>query len=230
MKTTTKPRAGLVIGVGFQKTGTTSLREALKILGYRVKDNTGRALIPILKGNYDKVLRLLANYDAVEDTPWYMIYKELDELIPNSKFILTIRDQESWYKSVRRHIGDLRSANHEWIYGRGKGLPKEDKENTIAVYNKHNQEVIDYFADRPDDLIVIDFTKGDRWDKICHLLGKEIPTIPFPHYNKSKPGTKENKMSWFRTTRKQLKNNFKIWYIDRMNLWEGPTTKPNKSS
>ena len=126
-----KEKKGLVIGVGFQKTGTSSLREALKILDYRVKDTTARALIPILKGDYDKILRMLKNYDAVEDTPWYIIYKELDQLIPNSKFILTIRDEESWYKSVNRHIGDLRSANHEYIYGKGKGLPKDDKQNTI---------------------------------------------------------------------------------------------------
>lgn len=87
---------GKIIGVGFQKTGTSSLREALKILGFRVKDTTSRALIPILKGDYQKLLSLLEGYDAAEDTPWYMIYKELDELIPNSKFILTLRDEQSW--------------------------------------------------------------------------------------------------------------------------------------
>mgnify|MGYP001296684844 CR=1 FL=1 len=150
-----------IIAVGFQKTGTSSLREALTILGYHVKDTTKRALIPILRGNYNKILRMLKNYDAVEDTPWYIIYKELDELIPNSKFILTIRNEESWYKSVNRHIGDLRSANHEYIYGKGKGLPKDDKKHTINVYNKHNAEVVEYFKDRPEDLLILDFTKGD---------------------------------------------------------------------
>ena len=94
---------GLIIGVGFQKTGTSSLREALKVLDYRVKDTTTRALIPILKKDYPSILRMLNSYDAVEDTPWYMIYKELDKLIPNSKFILTIRDEESWFLSVKKH-------------------------------------------------------------------------------------------------------------------------------
>ena len=125
---------GLIIGVGFQKTGTSSLREALKVLDFRVKDTTTRALVPILKNDYSSILRMLKNFDAVEDTPWYMIYKELDKLIPNSKFILTIRDEESWYLSVKKHIGNLRSANHEWIYGRGKGLPKDDKKNTINLF------------------------------------------------------------------------------------------------
>ena len=116
---------GKIIGVGFQKTGTSSLREALKILGYRVKDTSSRPLIPILRGDFDRVLRMLRNYDAVEDTPWYMIYKELDQRIPGSKFILTLRDEESWFQSVSRHTGFLRSASHEWIYGRGMGLPKD---------------------------------------------------------------------------------------------------------
>jgi len=220
MKTTIDQKEELIIGVGFQKTGTSSLREALKILGYQVKDASSRALLPILKGNYTKILRMLKNYDAVEDSPWYMIYKELDELIPNTKFILTIRDEESWYSSVKRHIGDLRSPLHEWIYGRGKGLPKDDKQNTINVYNKHNKEVVEYFKNRPNDLQILDFTKGDKWENLCHFLNKEVPEVPFPHYNKSitkRAVVKENR---FKITRKQIKNNIKIKYIDMLGLWE----------
>lgn len=193
----------------------------MRILGYRVKDCTDRALIPILKNDYDRVLRLIKDYDAVEDTPWYMIYRELDKLIPNSKFILTVRDEEEWYQSVKRHIGDLRSANHEWIYGRGKGLPKEDKENTIAVYQKHNEEVKAYFKNRPDDLLVLDFTKGDQWEKLCAFLNREIPDAPFPHANnskKAKPEKSELSKKW-RFYRKQMKSNFKMKYLDVMGYW-----------
>ena len=103
----------LVIGVGFQKTGTSTLRESLKILGYTVKDATARALIPILKKDWNKIEHILRKYDAIQDTPWYYIYKDLDRLYPGSKFVLTIRDEEKWYRSVKRHIGDLRSAHHE---------------------------------------------------------------------------------------------------------------------
>jgi hypothetical protein len=200
-------KKNMIIGVGFQKTGTSTLREALKILGYKVKDTTPRALIPILKGNYKRVLSIIKDYDAVEDTPWYYIYKELDERIPNCKFILTIRDEESWYKSVKRHIGDLRSAHHEWIYGRGKGLPKDDKENTIRVFREHNEEVVAYFKDRPDDLLILDFTKGDKWEKLCEFLGHPVPEMDIPHYNNSKleVNTKSKLAKWFKVTRKKLK-------------------------
>lgn len=213
-------REGLIIGVGFQKTGTSTLREALKILGYKVKDTSSRALIPVLKGNYTKILQILENYDAVEDIPWYMIYKELDERIPYSKFILTIRDEESWYLSVKRHIGSLRSAHHEWIYGRGKGLPKDDKQNAINTYNKHNQEVVEYFKNRPNDLLIIDFTKGEKWEKLCNFLNKDIPTESFPHYNKTDVNSTKRKMNKFKFLRKQIKNYIKIKYIDLLGLWE----------
>ena len=212
---------GKIIGVGFQKTGTSTLREALKILGYRVKDTTPRALVPILRGNYSKIRRILEGYDAMEDTPWYMIYRELDQIYPGSKFILTIRDADSWYTSVAKHIGNLRAAHHEWIYGRGKGLPAEDRNHTISVYNKHNEGVKAYFKDRPDDLLILDFTRGDRWEKLCAFLEKDVPGVSFPHYNRTADMERKKKgwKSSFRKTRHRFKNSWKIWYIGFMGWW-----------
>ena len=212
---------GKVIGVGFQKTGTSTLRDALRILDYSVKDTTTRALIPILKNDYKKVLKIIDSFDAIEDTPWYIIYKELDKLLPGSKFILTIRDEQSWYKSVSRHIGDLRSAHHEWIYGKGKGLPKDYKENTINVYNNHNKEVVEYFKNRPNDLLIIDFTKGDRWDKLCDFLDKDIPKELFPHANNSKRIKKKKNiiLAKFKLNRKKVRQYVKIKYISFRGWW-----------
>lgn len=213
---------GKIIGVGFQKTGTSTLREALKILGFRVRDTTPRALIPILRGNFRKIRRMLRGYDAMEDTPWFMIYKELDKMYPGSKFILTVRDADSWYASVTKHIGDLRAAHHEWIYGRGKGLPAEDRDHTISVYNNHNEAVMQYFEKRPEDLLVLDFTQGDRWDKLCAFLGKDVPELPFPHYNKSSEMA-QNRKGWksrFRKSRHRFKNTLKIRLIDLMGWWK----------
>ena len=48
-----------IIGVGFQKTGTSSLRDALRILGYKVGDNNYQMLWPILHGNYNRVFNKL---------------------------------------------------------------------------------------------------------------------------------------------------------------------------
>lgn len=210
-----------IIGVGFQKTGTSTLREALKILGYSVRDTCPRALIPILRGNYKKVLRMIRQYDALEDTPWYYIYKELDKLLPGSKYILTIRDEQSWLRSVSKHIGQLPAAHHEWIYGRGKGIPSEHPDNALHVYKAHNQEVMRYFANRPKDLLILDFTKGDGWEKLCSFLGKEVPDLPFPHYNKTSEA-EQKKQGWkyhYKAYRHRTKNRIKIWFIDKMGWW-----------
>ncbi len=175
-----------IIGVGFQKTGTSTIREALKILGYRVGDNKPRLLLPILEGRYEKVFRELSKYDAVEDNPWPLIFERIDEHVPGCRFILTIRDEEAWYQSVSRHIGGLRAPMHEWVYGKGKGLPKGDKAHAIEVYRQHNEKVRAYFRDRPKDLLEIDVTKGEGWEKLCPFLGEPIPDIDFPHFNRTK--------------------------------------------
>ena len=206
-----------VICVGFHKTGTSSLGAALTILNYRVKGITYRPLVPILSRNYNKVLKIIKNYDAVQDAPWFKIYKELDELIPNTKFILTIRDEESWYYSAIKQFGDLKSAQHEWIYGRGNGLLKHNKKNAIDVYRKHNSDVREYFKDRPDDLLILDFTKGNEWEKLCSFLNEDIPKISFPHSNKS--ATSKTK-SEFKIMRRRVKNFFKIKYIDTFIGWD----------
>ena len=211
-----------VIGLGFQKTGTSSLREALKILGFKVKDTSQRALLPILRGNDKRIKRILEGFNAFEDTPWYMIYEKLDNWYPNSKFILTIREEKDWFKSVDRHIGDLKNPMHEWIYGKGKGLPKNNKKNTIEVYNNHNKKVMEYFKDRPKDLLIIDFSKNQGWKEICDFLNKSIPNKKFPHANKTKETKKtliQKKIRSFKLYRKKIKYIMKIKYIDLFIGW-----------
>ena len=204
---------GKIIGVGFQKTGTSTLRDALRLLGYKVGDTRYKLLLPILKKNFDKVAKTVNRYDAVEDNPYPLIFKELDQLFPGSKFILTMREPESWYKSVKRHIGDLRDPMHEWIYGKGKGLPKDDKENTIRVFNEHNAEVKAYFKDRPDDLLILNFMEGDRWEKLCKFLGHDIPAQDFPHANDARKIKKQTLLKKLNMKKKKVKYGAQvIWY------------------
>jgi hypothetical protein len=126
---------------------------------------------------------LVDQYDAFQDSPWPIIYKELDIKYPHSKFILTLRDSETWIKSQVKHFGRKKTPMRKWIYG--VGCPESNEKIYITRFENHNEEVKSYFKDRPQDLLILDLTKGDGWKKLCPFLGAEIPNISFPHANKT---------------------------------------------
>ncbi len=208
-----------IIGIGFHKTGTTTLGNALKILGYKVKGVTPRMIIPVVSGKTHKALNYAEKYDALEDVPWCILYKELYRRFPESKFILTIRDEESWFKSAKKQFGNYIRPQNEWIYGRGNGLFK-DKELAITRYRKHNKDVTEYFKDKPNKLLIMNFSEGDGWGKLCTFLGKDIPNIPFPHSNKTSDKSGKNSFKEkFKTFRRVVKNTVKVKYADIMGYW-----------
>jgi len=171
-----------VFGIGFEKTGTTSLKSALTTLGYKVKGFFDTKDPDISRKVYEMAFRFVEQYDAFEDIPWCIIYKELDKKYPGSKFILTLRPTEKWIKSVVDHFGIKTRPMLEWGYG--VGYPKGNEDIYIARYERHNKEVLEYFKDRPDDLLVLRLMEGDGWEKLCQFLHKDVPNIEFPHANK----------------------------------------------
>jgi len=161
-----------VFCVGFWKTGTTSIYQAFTLLGYRAGRliNVGKepkqGWIPYIKK---------CNYDAFTDDPMSFIYKELDKTFPGSKFILTERDKKSFAKS---YINYFEGTEFE--------KSPDEVDEILEKYEKHNQDVKDYFKDRPDDLLVIDVIGGEGWEKLCPFLDKPVPSQPFPHKNKGR--------------------------------------------
>ncbi len=170
-----------VFGIGFHKTGTTTLASALKELGYNVAGTFGVADDAIGDTVVPRAIEIAGRVDAVQDNPWPLVYRELDEAYPESRFILTVRDTDKWLLSLVRHFGGKTTAMRTWIYGVGDPAGNEDVYR--ARYEGHNAEVREYFADRPDDLLVIDVTAGGGWDDLCPFLGFDIPDVPFPHSN-----------------------------------------------
>ena len=170
-----------VFGIGFHKTATTSLANALYVLGYNVTGYFGAHDPDISKHVYEQAYVLADRFDAAQDFPWPLLYKELDQQYPGSKFILTIRQDEKWVNSVLKHFKDKYIPAHEWIYGVRTAYGNE--ETYLKRYRAHNREVQEYFVDRPNDLLVMDITAGDGWDKLCPFLGLEIPPFEFPLLN-----------------------------------------------
>jgi len=177
-----RPDRPKVFCIGFHKTGTTSLKMALTELGYRVAGPFGRSDRDIAETVEAKARQIIPRYDAFQDNPWPIIYRFLDREYPGSKFILTVRPTAKWITSVVDHFSGSRPAMREWIYGPGKGDPEGNEAVYVERYERHNREVLDYFRDRPDDLIVFDIA-GDGWEKLCTFLGHPVPDRPFPWKN-----------------------------------------------
>jgi hypothetical protein len=191
-----------VFGIGFHKTGTSTLRVALSKLGYKVCDAYLDCVESLSKGDLSPILNIVAQYDAFEDNPWPVLYQEMDRRYPGSKFILTIRNEQKWIKSMVNYFGKENTPMREWIYG--FGCPKGNEKIYLERYRKHNKEVIEYFKNRPDDLLILSLERGDGWNELCNFLKVPVPDKPFPHVNKS------NYHSPFDRTKTFIKNTLKL--------------------
>jgi hypothetical protein len=176
-----------VFGIGFHKTGTTSLRDALTMLGYRVAPPCFSKAEDLGDDLPERAMKFAEDFDGFQDDPWPLLFRELDQRFPGSKFVLTVRDADGWYASVLRHFASRTTARRELIYGAGAGCPAGNEAIYKERYNRHNREVLDYFANRPGDLMVMDITKGHGWDELCAFLGHPVPDEPFPHKNPGLP-------------------------------------------
>jgi hypothetical protein len=175
-----------VIGVGLNKTGTKTLRAYLTKMGYKHHTYDLPLFKEYRKGNLEAIFKVMEEYDSFEDWPWPLMYKEIDERYPDAKFILTFRKSpEVWYKSLCKmavRMGPL-SNFEKYIYG--YSMPQGRKKEHIDFYNKYNQEVEEYFKDRPEKLIKICFGTGDSGKEIAHFLNRPEVEISNPHRNKS---------------------------------------------
>jgi hypothetical protein len=182
-----------VFGVGMHKTATTSLAAALRILGFDSAHwETPRWARNIWceMSEHGKSLTMERHY-AVADFPITVLYRKLDAAYPGSKFILTIREENDWLRSVEMHWSDRNPHRASWdadcfshrmhreVYGR----QAFDAATMLARYRRHNAEVRAYFKDRPGDLLVLDERSG--WAPLCAFLGKPVSAQPYPWENES---------------------------------------------
>ncbi|NJO93749.1 MAG: hypothetical protein HC820_04210 [Hydrococcus sp. RM1_1_31] len=124
------------------KTGTTSLCEALKILGYQTI-------------HLPQTLDVLDYYQAAADTLVAIAYQQLDKKYSGSKFILTLRPLEEWLISHQKHEQKLQSLYQGKFPQRLKELRLKaygqwQFEASVwqATYERHHHSVKKYFRDR----------------------------------------------------------------------------------
>lgn len=176
-----------VIGVGLNKTGTSTLGIFLKRLDYKHASCHTAALELYKNGQKGLLLEVLNYYDSVEDYPWPLLFKEIYERYPDSKFILTKRlSGEVWYKSLESHIKRVKKTHIKYEpYLIGIGDPLLNKEKYIEFYEKHNEAVVDFFADKKDSLLSVCWEEGDGIPELEQFLGVEKCNFELPHANKA---------------------------------------------
>jgi len=179
-----------VFGIGLHKTGTTTLAECFRILGYNVcpEEDAYASAHDVTVNDYRHCLLLARMYEAFADSPWNFmgVYRVLDAVFPDAKFILTTRGEDQWFRSVLRWVA-LKNAGAGIMVGAlGTEVTLKTSEEAIEGYRKHNNEVAEYFHEgttAPEDarLLVVDFESGDGWERLCQFLGKPVPEAAFPH-------------------------------------------------
>ena len=176
-----------VFCIGFQKTGTSSMREALRQLGYRVAGvyGRGKSLTELRDTYVQEGLALARSYDAVEDMPWPLIFRELDAAYPGSRFILTVRETDRWYRSIADHFGANPSPLQQLTYGEDAPAPVGHEARYRALYKAHSAAVRAHFVDRPGDLLIMNLEQGDGWAKLGAFLDVPVPSGPFVRTNTS---------------------------------------------
>lgn len=179
-----------IFGIGLHKTATTSLHRAMKILGVNSAHwenaHWARAIFDEMRS--ERRSRTLEHHYALCDLPIPLLFRELDEAYPGSKFILTVRDEQEWIASVRNHWSKNNRFRAAWdtdpfthrVHRALYGQKWFDETVFLERYRRHNAEVLEYFKDRQSDLLVMNMSAGAGWMRLCAFLGYPIPDESYP--------------------------------------------------
>jgi Sulfotransferase domain len=201
-----------VIGVGVGRTGTLSLKAALERLGFgpcfhmrNVLDHRER--LPLWEaaaaGSTVDWEAVFAGYESSVDWPGAALWRELTAHYPDAKVILTVRDPERWYDSVRDTIyqlfgGGTESPLADEALRRIPGIATmhafnrklvwdgpflegrfDDRDWATRAFLRHNAAVREEIP--ADRLLVFEVSEG--WGPLCDFLGADLPDEEFPRLN-----------------------------------------------
>lgn len=191
-----------VIGAGFGRTGTLSLKHALEKLGlgpcYHMAEVAAHPEHVDLwrrawRGE-DVWPELFANYHAAVDWPVAAFWRRLADHYPNALVVLSLRDGASWFKSADNTIfrsmrEGLASGNEtlrerlamakEIIVDGTFGGDLSNRDACIAAYEANVAAV----RAEVDPSRLIEFRAADGWPPLCAALGVPVPDEPYPRVN-----------------------------------------------
>lgn len=180
-----------IFGLGLNKTGTTTLGACLQCLGFRHSSFDLDLLKHVAIGELDPLFTTVASHDSFEDWPYPLVFEELDQRFPGSRFILTRRSSpERWLASLSAHAlrTDPFIGTRSRSLAYGAPYPQLNPQGHLAQYRRHLERVRRYFQHRPQDLLEVCWEEQASWDPLCTFLERPVPQLPFPHANASWPG------------------------------------------
>lgn len=196
-----------VIGAGMGRTGTASLKRALEQLGFGPCHHMEEVIkhpdeVPTwqaaARGEPVDWRAFMGGWGAACDFPSALYYRELMTAFPDAKVVLTVRDPEAWYESMRQTIvPSMRRFPTRLITPL---LPYVSGPSLVMSPTRLRREIIDRFDDRdhvmdafvawneevkravPEErLLVFEVKRG--WEPLCAFLGVPVPDEPFPRVN-----------------------------------------------
>lgn len=176
------PLKGKIFGIGLARTGTTSLYEAMAILGIDAAPSSA-ALLEHLD------LDFLDRYDAFFDNPVPFRYRRLASLCHDARWIVTQRPLDPWLESMQWLFGpgldrldpatrELGDRVHLDVYG----TTTFDADRLTDIYERHYGDLADWVLQRRH--VWLDTDEGLDWEPICELVERPVPNRPFPHVNR----------------------------------------------
>ena len=190
-----------VIGSGFGRTGTMSLKQALEQLGFGPCHHMEEVLahpeqVPhwqaVVAGRAVNSDEVFAGYRSQVDWPGAHVWRELAAAYPQAKVIHTLRPEEQWWKSFSNtiaalltssdpgpappHIRTMMEVAAQFI---GPQMLGGDRETALMAYRRRTEQV--RAAIPSERLLVFDVAEG--WEPLCRFLGVPVPGTPFPRAN-----------------------------------------------
>jgi len=186
-----------VIGAGYGRTGTLSLKLALEQLGIGPCFHMSEAIanqtciadwLEAARGrpNWEKIF---AGYRASVDHPGCAFYRELAERYPQAKVVLTVRNPNDWFDSTQATVfsprmrtrvpeGPLKEFLAKTVWDLF-GDAIDDRERMVAAFERHTEEVRSVIP--AQRLLVFEVKQG--WGPLCAFLGVAVPPTAFPRVN-----------------------------------------------
>jgi hypothetical protein len=201
-----------LIGAGLPRTATTTQMIALEMLGlpcYHMRNlMTDLTQVPLWDQACDGDGRwdvLFEGCTSTVDWPAAFFYRELMDVYPDAKVLLSVRNHESWERSMRDTIWSIYfgdSLMHHLARARYQVDPAFRSwydlmvrmcwtgKGAFAGSYAERQEMIDA-AKRWDDEVkgtvpadrLVVWEPADGWEPICEAVGVAVPSEPLPNVN-----------------------------------------------